>query len=82
MITPTGEDLKNLRERHDLTQNELADSLYGVRRESLPAWEQGRRNCPPSIFWQMVTVWDEMDLRVEEEAWELLYRGENALGAD
>lgn len=80
MVEPTANDIRRLRERHGLTQAALADSLYGVKRARIPNWEGDRRRCPSAIFWAMVMIWDEMDLRREEEDWRLLFRGPDALG--
>ena len=59
---PKSEEIKQLRERHGLTQNQLADSLYGIKRERIADWENGRRDCPPIIWWAMVLTWDKVDL--------------------
>ena len=60
---PTPEGIRLLRKRHKLTQNALADSLYGVKRNRIADWESGRRGCPLPIWWMMVLVHDALDLR-------------------
>ena len=49
MIRPTRQDIKDLRKRHNLTQEKLADSLYGIKLETLRSWEKGQRNCPSIV---------------------------------
>jgi len=63
--TPS-EEIKDLRRRNKLTQNQLADSLYGIRRERIPEWEAGRRTCPEITWWAMCLTWDGRDLWQEE----------------
>lgn len=46
-ISPRPYQIKDLRKRHGITQQKLADSLYGVSVESVVNWENDRRNCPP-----------------------------------
>jgi len=65
--SPKPYEIRALRARHNLTQNHLADSLYGIRRRSIPGWEGGIRNCPPIVWWAMVLTWDKKDLWVEED---------------
>lgn len=55
--------VKALRERHGITQKELADSLYKVKRARIADWESGRRGLPPLVWWAMVLTWDGHDLR-------------------
>lgn len=59
--------VKQLRERHNITQVELADSLYGIKRARIADWESGRRGLPPLVWWAMVLTWDKRDLRDVEE---------------
>lgn len=73
MIRPIGREISSLRERHDLSQKKLAESLYGIRQDNIAHWEKGRRNCPPWVFWVMVKIWDGMDLRTQEEEWKEKY---------
>ena len=54
--------IRDLRERHNLTQVQLADSLYGIKRARIADWESGRRGCPPLVWWAMVLVWDKVDI--------------------
>ena len=63
---PRPEEILELRKRHNLTQNKLADSLYGVKRARIADWENGRRQCPALAWWAMVLVWDKVDLWDEE----------------
>jgi len=65
-MNPTPEEIKDLRRRNKLTQHQLADSLYGVKRERIADWETGRRQCPPITWWAMVLTWDSRDLWQEE----------------
>lgn len=61
--SPTGQQIKDFRKQHrNLTQQKLADSLYGVTVQSIQAWENGRRNCPPIVWWAMLLTWDDIDL--------------------
>lgn len=62
MIKPTRQDIKDLRKRHNLTQEKLAESLYGIKLETLRSWEKGQRNCPSIVWWAMVLTWDKRDL--------------------
>jgi DNA-binding XRE family transcriptional regulator len=61
--------VKDLRERHGITQRELADSLYHVRRARISDWESGRRGIPPIIWWAMVLIWDHKDIRTRRNAY-------------
>lgn len=67
--SPEPKDVKELRKRHHITQQQLADSLYGVKVERIHDWERegpNGRNCPPLTWWVMKALWDEVDLRDEE----------------
>ena len=64
--SPKPEEIRELRARHKLTQDKLADSLYGIKRARVPDWEAGRRNCPPNTWWCMRLIWDGIDLWNEE----------------
>ena len=66
-MQPKGYQIQDLRKRHKITQQKLADSLYGVEVHSIQNWEGGRRNCPAIIWWAMVLTWDKVDLWVEEQ---------------
>ena len=59
------EGIRDLRRRHGITQQQLADSLYGVKVQSVASWESGRRGCPPIIYWVIKMIWDNADLREE-----------------
>jgi predicted transcriptional regulator len=61
-------EIKALRRRHKITQWQLADSLYGVKRARISDWETGRRDCPPIVWWAMVLTWDKVDLWEEEQS--------------
>lgn len=74
MIYPTAEDIKALRERHGLTREQLANSLYKCEEGTIQSYELGRRHCHPLTFWAMVMTWDKMDLRHDEERWIREYR--------
>lgn len=63
---PTPEQIRDLRRRHHITQHQLADSLYGIKRDRVGDWEAGRRGCPAHIWWSMLLIWDKRDLWVEE----------------
>ena len=65
-MNPTKEEIKDLRLRHRITRNQLADSLYGIKRERILDWEVGRRNMPPIVWWACKLTWDHIDLWVEE----------------
>ncbi len=69
------EEIKALRARYSLTQQQLADSLYEVKRERITDWETHRRVCPPMVTWAMILEWDELDIRgkADMRAWEKLY---------
>lgn len=54
--------VRALRERHGITQNQLADSLYGIKRARIADWESGRRGLPPIVWWAMVLTWDGHNL--------------------
>ena len=66
MKKPTPQDIKDLRRRYRITQDQLADSLYGVKRPRIYDWESGNRQCPSLTWWAMVLTWDHKDLWVEE----------------
>ncbi len=70
-MSPTAQMIKDLRKRHNLTQQRLADSLYGIKVSTVANWEAGRRNCPPIIWWAMVLTWDQRDLWLEENTLEI-----------
>lgn len=65
--------IKALRKRHGLTQQELADSLYGVTRSAIRAYEGSTRHCSPITLWAMVLTWDKMDLWSQEAEWKAKY---------
>jgi DNA-binding XRE family transcriptional regulator len=65
-MIPTPEQILDLRKRHHITQNQLADSLYGIKRERIGDWESGRRACPSIIWWAILLTWDKRDLWEEE----------------
>ena len=64
--SPKPEEIRELRARHKLTQDKLADSLYGIKRARVPDWESSRRTCPPITWWAMKLTWDGIDLWNEE----------------
>lgn len=64
--SPRPYQIRDLRRRHNLTQQALADSLYGIKKGRVVDWECDRRNCPPITWWAMVLTWDKRDLWVEE----------------
>lgn len=55
MLTMTKEDLVALRERLELTQQELADRL-GVDRVTIARWETGTRAIPAFLGLALETV--------------------------
>lgn len=61
------EQIKNLRARHSLTQEELATSLYGIKRGRITDWETGRRSCPPLAVWAMILTWDGLNILEPED---------------
>ena len=69
-MTPTPEDIKALRKRHRITQDVLADSLYGIKRARVPDWEAGRRTCSEIIWWAIWLTWEKEDLWLEENTLE------------
>ena len=64
---PTKEDIVALRLKHGITQQKLADSLYGVSVNTVSSWEAGHRNCPPLTWWAIRLTWDGVDLWNELE---------------
>ena len=68
-------EIRQLRIRHGLTQRNLADSLYGVKRERVTDWETGRRDYPALVAWAMILEWDKLDIREPKqlEMWEDKY---------
>lgn len=68
-------EIKALRERHNLTQRQLAESLYMVKRERITDWETGRRDCPAMVGWAMILQWDGQDIRhySQLKEWQELY---------
>lgn len=56
------QDIKSLRLRHGITQQKLADSLFGINVKNVASWESGRRGCQPIVLWAMVLTWDKEDL--------------------
>ena len=54
--------IRDLRNRHRITQVQLAESLFHVKRDRIADWETNRRNCPPIIFWAMKLTWDKEDI--------------------
>ena len=65
--SPSPQMIRDLRARHQITQNQLADSLYDIKRPRIPDWEAGRRSCPGIVWWSMVLTWDKRDLWEEEK---------------
>lgn len=61
-LSPSSEDIKELRMRHRLTQKKLAESLYGIKADQVANWESGRRNCQPITWWAMKIIWDKEDI--------------------
>lgn len=66
-MNPTPEQIKELRKKHHITQEQLADSLYDIKRERIGDWESGRRNMPGVIWWIIKLTYDEIDLREGEQ---------------
>lgn len=50
-----GMELRNWREKHNLTQLELAQHL-NVKRETVTRWEIGMRKIPPFLFLALDSV--------------------------
>ena len=73
-IRPKGYENRALRRRHNLTQQQLADSLYGVKRVTVADWEIDRRKCGPMSWWAIVLIWDKIDLWSDEDKWRRKYR--------
>ena len=48
-MTMEGKELRNWREKHKLTQLELAEHLH-VKRETVTRWEIEMRKIPPFLF--------------------------------
>lgn len=44
-----GKELRNWRDKYNLTQSELAEHLH-VKRETVTRWEIGMRTIPPFLF--------------------------------
>ncbi len=65
-MKPTPEMIKDLRKKHHITQDQLADSLYDIKRPRVADWESGRRNMPGIIWWIIKLMYDEIDLREGE----------------
>ena len=63
----TVEMIKGLRKRHHITQAQLAESLFHIKRDRIADWECGRRNCPPIIWWAMKMTWDHEDIWGKDE---------------
>ena len=63
---PKPEQIFDLRRRHKLTREKLAESLYDIKHERILDWELGRRNCPGLTWWAMCLTWDQRDLWQEE----------------
>ena len=63
----SAEEIVDLRERHNLTQKKLAESLYGINKDSVSNWETGYRNCPAIVWWAMNLTWDHVDIWEEEQ---------------
>ena len=63
---PRPYEIKNLRRRHKITQKQLADSLYGIKKDRVVDWECDRRVCQPIVWWAMKLTWDKVDLWEEE----------------
>ena len=61
------EKIKDLRKRHNLTQKKLAESLYGIKQDSVINWENNRRNCPDIVWWAIKLTWDQIDLWEERK---------------
>ena len=61
-MKPTREEIIDLRRRHHITQNQLADSLYDIKRARIGDWESGRRSMPGIIWWAAKITWDKEDL--------------------
>lgn len=57
-----GDNIKRLREKHSLTQQQLADKLY-VSRQTVCRWENGSR-CPDLIMAKRLAV--ELDVSLDE----------------
>lgn len=66
MKNPTPEQIRDLRTRNHITQDELADSLYGIKRARIGDWEAGRRRMPIIVWWACKLTWDKVDLWNEE----------------
>lgn len=73
-IRPRSYEIRALRRRHNLTQEQLAASLYGIKVESVVNWERDRRNCKPIVWWAMVLTWDKIDLWSHEDEWVKKFR--------
>ena len=66
-MRPRPYEIIQLRKRHGITQQQLADSLYDVKRTQIADWEIGRRRCRPLEWWAMVLTWDKVDLWEKEQ---------------
>ncbi len=72
MLYIQGNLILHLRQRHNITQKQLAASLYGdIDAKRISGWENNRRGCRPLTFWAMVLIWDKVDLwdRKQEKTW-------------
>lgn len=65
-MNPSPEQIKDLRKRKHITQEQLADSLYDIKRERIGDWESGRRRMPGIIWWIIKWMYDKVDLREGE----------------
>jgi len=66
-MSPSGEDIRNLRMRYKITQKELAESLYDIKEARISEWERGVRNCPGIVWWAMILTWDKVDIYGDPE---------------
>lgn len=66
-----GVELRNWRERHSLTQEQLAERLQ-VRGNTIARWERDERQIPPYLFFALQHLEDQLqgenDPAVEEAA--------------
>ena len=63
-VTP--EMIKDIRNRHRISQVKLAESLFHVKEKRISDWECGKRNCPAIIYWAMKMTWDHEDIWGQE----------------
>lgn len=61
--SPSSKQFRELKERHGLTYVTMSDPLYGVSKRSIQNWANGRRECPPLVWWALVLHFDGVDLR-------------------